>query len=273
MLITSRGLPLQINYLRLTIDSIKQRLASVTIDYLLVTTRLFSFLFVSPRLKLRSVPFAPMDMLDENDALLELLETDVCAATEIDSSVCDSQLTSPRTDDEEDVVGHHVVFGADCVADINGCQCIEEARALYKATDEKLSVGAYAWDMYHHWLSQDHLLRTMGKPYAEIYSNSCDFVSQIESVFKIGITEDPFSRWCRADLDCQGRPVGYGPLGFHCMTLLYVAKESKGNFGSGTMEDALIQYCWDRGMSGCLNKRQGLLGASIGFPHFTYVVY
>ena len=214
-----------------------------------------------------------MDMLDENDSLLDLLETDVCAATEIDSSSWDSQLSSPRADDEEDVVGHHVVFGADCVADINGCQCIEEARALYKATDDKLSVGAYAWDMYHHWLSQDHLLRTMGKPYAEIYSNSCDFVSQIEGVFKIGITEDPFSRWFRADLDRQGRPVGYGPLGFHCMTLLYVAKESKGNFGSGTMEDALIQYCSDRGMSGCLNKRQGLLGASIGFPHFTYGVY
>ena len=38
VLITSRGLPLRINYLRLTIDSIKQRFASVTIDYLLVTT-------------------------------------------------------------------------------------------------------------------------------------------------------------------------------------------------------------------------------------------
>ena len=85
--------------------------------------------------------------------------------------------------------------------------------------------------------------------------------------FKIGITEDPWSRWFRPD-------CGYCHDGWHRMVIMYCAPSSKPKFwdSTGSMEKRLIAAFAGRA-NGCINRvGAGGEGASAGPPHFTYVV-
>jgi hypothetical protein len=93
------------------------------------------------------------------------------------------------------------------------------------------------------------------------------------STYKIGITENPYSRWWRPDCG-YGHPKNHQHR-FSKMMLVYAAPTSKPKHAesSGSMERELIKYCNSELDSSCLNRPGGGGDCpSNGSPHFVYIV-
>jgi len=157
--------------------------------------------------------------------------------------------------------------------ELAGCKNLDEFERLLRDIDNMLKKPL---SCQPQWLCPEFLYENLGKPFDVIAATASEFLirraQQLNSSFKVGITENPYDRWFRDN-------CGYchDALGYQHMFLLYAAVRSKGpdRATSGNMEKAIIEAVQRSAplYECCLNTRPGGEGASEGSPHFTYGVF
>ena len=187
-------------------------------------------------------------------------------------SLCELWKDQPTMCEEEVFPEEESYFDSQCTANDN--PGLPDSRALptLHFTDTRdMTFWKSVWsvvEQYTEWCEISACLLDLGPHWEQ----NCDVVtSAIQSIvstrneFKIGITADPYHRFWK----CAG---GEYSRRFRTMTIVYVAPFSNKYklHSTGMMEiDQIAKF---KHYSGCLNVGPGGEGASLGSPHFLYVV-